>query len=200
MNQNNQQKKKNPWYPQDTILESLRGMGSSVGKTVTRDLGAKVANDTFASLLGASTYKNQTRSELHQNEAIPIPQEKSKNLPWNREIILPFAKQQDAIRVRQEIEVVRQELKALAQSIKALHQDIDNAVTTVPVNPGIYHKNFYERLRSILKMLREQVEDSRTWLQLSTSRKKKKHYWGMYKKHGTQFGLSSERTLATQTG
>jgi len=57
-----------------------------------------------------------------------------------------------------------------------------------------------ERISSILKLLREQVDDSRTWLSLHTNRKQKRGFWGMYKKHGTQFGLSNERTLATQAG
>ncbi|MEK7119300.1 MAG: DUF5660 family protein, partial [Patescibacteria group bacterium] len=69
-----------------------------------------------------------------------------------------------------------------------------------PVAPGVYHLNFFERLKSMLKILREQIEDSSSWLSLQNNRKKKKRYWGMYKKHGTSFGLSHERNLATQAG
>ena len=69
------------------------------------------------------------------------------------------------------------------------------------MDPGIYHVNFFERLRSILKVLREQIDDSRTWLALSAQRKQKKlGYWGMFKKHGTSFGLSNERSIATSAG
>jgi hypothetical protein len=45
------------------------------------------------------------------------------------------------------------------------------------------------------------IEDGRAWLETFAKRKKKKlGYWKMYKKHGTTFGLSHERTIATQTG
>jgi hypothetical protein len=69
-----------------------------------------------------------------------------------------------------------------------------------PVDPGIYHVTFLERLRSFIQLLREQVDDSRTWLTVSSKRQKKMAFWGLYKKHGTQFGLSSERTVSTQAG
>jgi len=53
----------------------------------------------------------------------------------------------------------------------------------------------------IVKNLRQKVEEGRTWLAAFSQRKiKKMGYWKMYKKHGTTFGLSHERTVATQTG
>jgi hypothetical protein len=70
----------------------------------------------------------------------------------------------------------------------------------MPVSPGIYHVNFFERLRSIIQLLRQQVEDSRTWLLMVTTKRTQKDYWCMYSKHGTTFGLSSERIIATAIG
>jgi hypothetical protein len=81
-----------------------------------------------------------------------------------------------------------------------LNTEVKKAITDVPVDAGVYHINFFERLRSMSVLLRQSVDDSRSWLSLSTSRKKQKGYWGKYKKHGTQFGLSADRTPATQTG
>ena len=108
--------------------------------------------------------------------------------------------EREQLHVREQLAAIRAELKALSETIKNFNQDVQKAINEIPARPGIYHLNFMERLRSVLKILREQIEDSRTWLSLSTGRKKKKQYWGLYKKHGTQFGLSSERTLATQAG
>jgi hypothetical protein len=73
-------------------------------------------------------------------------------------------------------------------------------VSEQPITPGIYHLNYYERLKNVIKAIRLNIEDSRTWLALSTGRKGRKKYWGMYKKHGTTFGLSHERSLATSSG
>ena len=70
-----------------------------------------------------------------------------------------------------------------------------------PAEVGTYHVNFYEWLLSVIKIAREKVEDSSVWLQaINTKKNKKMGYWGMFKKHGTTFGLSHERNVATQTG
>ncbi|OGG30239.1 hypothetical protein A2973_01055 [Candidatus Gottesmanbacteria bacterium RIFCSPLOWO2_01_FULL_49_10] len=102
--------------------------------------------------------------------------------------------------IKQKLEAVRLELRSLSTTIKKFHQEVIQAVEEIPVHPGIYHLNFLDRLQGIIRILRQQVEDGSNWLSLWTGRKQKKQYWGMYKKHGTKFGLSSERTLATQAG
>jgi hypothetical protein len=44
------------------------------------------------------------------------------------------------------------------------------------------------------------VEDSGAWLSAMSGKKGKKTYWSEFKKHGTSFGMSNERSVATQTG
>ncbi len=191
-------KKKNS-YTNDSIIESLRTLGSGVGKTVARDVLGKGGSDALKSLFGTLP----KTGEMKPNQELPLrprTYERPIRSPYRPEIDLTKLSDADSIRVKQQLESVRIELKALSSSIKNFNQDIQKAVNEIPVNPGVYHLNFMERLRSILKILREQIEDSRSWLILSTNRKKKRQYWGLYKKHGTQFGLSSERTLATQAG
>lgn len=189
-----QQPKKPQTTHQDSVLESLRTLGSGVGKTVAKDVAGGVASDVLASLLG------QNQGEVRPNRSIDFQKERS---AWGRRPEMrtqaPYVEQTE-LHLKEQIDSVRAELKALAASIKNLNTDIQRSITEVPVDPGVYHKNFFERLRSILMTLREQVDDSRTWLSLYNNRKQKRGYWGMYKKHGTQFGLSNERTLATQAG
>ncbi len=200
------QKQKPKVTVNDSIVESIRNVGTGVTSTVTHDVAGKVATDALAALLGQLPKKS---GELTENQAVafgPEPRlrthaEQRPAAPvWRTEVPRQRLIDAEMTRVREQLTAVRQELKALSESIKNFHQDIQKAINEVPVNPGIYHVNFLERLRSILKILREQIDDSRTWLTLSTNRKQKKQYWGMYKKHGTQFGLSSERTIATQAG
>lgn len=192
-----QQKKKQTTYTNDSILESLRDLSSGVGKSLVRDVAGKVGSSALNSLFGSTP----TIGEFQMNrqtdripERIPFPAMR------RPEIIRPPMVKMEEIGLKQKIEAVRSELKTLASSLKSLNSEMQKAVTETPVHPGIYHENFFERLRSILKVLREQIEDSRTWLATWNQRKQKKNYWGMFKKHGTQFGLSSERTLATQAG
>lgn len=186
-------------YSNDSILESLRSLGSGVGKTVAKDVTGKIATDALSSLFGAPI---KQQGELKPNAAVDVRPERAPFPGFRR----PEVRAREAFvapvepHLKEQIEAIRVELKALAASIKNLSTDIQKTVTELPVDPGVYHKNFFERIRSILQLLREQVDDSRTWLSLHNGRKQKRGFWGMYKKHGTQFGLSNERTLATQAG
>ncbi len=199
--------KKSAVYNNDSILEALRDLGGGVGRTVTRDVAGKVATDALTSLFGSVP----KQGELKPNQQLHMPDKQTKPEPARERFYPPFMQpearpaarpviHEDQEKLQKQIESVRQELKAIASSIQSLNTEIGKAVQAVPVNPGIYHANFFERLRSVLKVLREQIDDSRSWLTMHTSRKKKMGYWGMYKKHGTTFGLSNERSLATSAG
>lgn len=198
INQPQGTKKKPSVYGSDNVLESIRGIGTSVGKTIAKDVIAGAGNDVLQSIFGTMPKSG----ELKQNqpiefsklaEKIPVMQpqktESYRSLPSS-----------DAAEIKQKIESVRAELKALAQSIRGLRQEISKTVMEVPVDPGVYHVNFFDHLRSYLQMMKEQVDDSRTWLIASNNKKAKKGYWGQFKKHGTSFGLSNERNVATSAG
>ncbi|MBI5449553.1 hypothetical protein HY948_04545 [Candidatus Gottesmanbacteria bacterium] len=197
--QQSQQPKKQPiTRSNDSILEALRGIGGGVTKTVAKDVIARSATDALASLFG--TVPKQ--GEIKPNQSVDMLRRERAPLP---RFIRPEVKRQPYVRVEEtnlkpQIDAIRAELKLLASSLKSLNTEIQKAVTEVPVAPGVYHLNFFERLKSMLKILREQIEDSSSWLSLQNNRKQKKGYWGMYKKHGTSFGLSHERNLATQAG
>ena len=197
-------KQPSPKPANDSILESLRGLGTGVGKTVAKDVAGKVASDAFASLFG--TFPKQ--GELKPNQPVDIKHDRFQGRPERMpfpafrrpEVHRPPTVRVEEVNLKHQIESVRQELKALAASIKSLNADVQKAIIEPPVMPGIYHVNFFEQLKSFIRLLREQIDDSRTWLSLQNNRKKKQGYWGMFKKHGTSFGLSNERTLATQAG
>lgn len=191
--------KQQPKIANESILESLRSLGSGVGKTVAKDVTGKIASDALASLFGTPVKK---QGEISPNKPVQFQKERSPFPGFRRPEMTPRAPfvHQEEPHLKEQIEAIRGEIKALSASIKSLNTEIGKTVSEEPVNPGIYHKNFFERLRSMLVILREQVDDSRSWLALQNNKKKKMGYWGRYKKHGTQFGLSNERTLATQAG
>lgn len=183
----------------DSILESLRSLGTGVGKTVTKDVLGKGAGDALRSLFGSMPAAPQ--SELRPNQPVDFSRERYNPYIRRPEVApRPAPVKLEEVGIKEKIEAVRAELAALVKSVKQLHAEVTNAATETPVAPGVYHLNFFERLKGILKVLRQQVEDSRSWLTLWTGRKKKMGFWGLYKKHGTKFGLSSERTIATQAG
>ncbi len=196
--QSTKQPKRPAGYANDSILEALRDLGSGVGKTVARDVAGKVASDALSSLFG--TVPKQ--GEMHANESINFhpaeraPAQKAHHPETNHAARVT----EDQAKMKQQLEAVRAELKALSASMHSLNVEVQKAIAEVPVQPGIYHLNFFERLKNMLQILREQIDDSRSWMTMHSTRKQKKGYWGMYKKHGTSFGLSNERSLATQAG
>ena len=185
-------------YANDNVIESLRDLGTSVPKSLGRDVVGQIPFDVLSSLTGGMP----KTGEMQANEEVTIPAHEETQpqvVPRTEWRDRPTSALEDH-KMKQQIEAVRTELQALAQSLKNLHTEVEKAITETPVDPGIYHVNFFEKLRSFILSLKEQVDDSRTWLALSTNRKNKAAFWGMYKKHGTQFGLSSERTVSTQAG
>ena len=192
------QKKKPQIYRNDNVLESLRGVGSSVGKTIVKDVIAQSGADMLRSILGGTPQSG----ELKQNQTIEFaktPEVQPSVQPRKIESrqTRPSSDEQE---VKKKIEAIRGELKALSQSIRSLRQEISKTIMEVPVDPGIYHLNFFDHLRSYLTTMKQEIDDSRTWLMAFNTCKAKKGYWGQFKKHGTSFGMSSERSIATSAG
>lgn len=193
-------KKQQVSYKNDNFLEALTSVSGGVGATTASEL-SKISGDIVTSLTGG---KPAQSGELSPNQVIEFDSQST-------EVQQPIAQVRTEVhhrpnvteleqQTREQINAIRDELKALAASLKSLHQEVQTAINEEPVDPGIYHVNFYEQLKSFLKVLRQQLEDSRSWLATFNTRKKKMGYWGMYKKHGTNFGLSSERSIATAAG
>lgn len=194
-------KKKQNHYKNDNVLEALGSVPSSVGKSTVSEF-SKIGGDIVASLIGGMP----ASGELRPNQPIEFgdtkPEKQVAVHPVRVEAPIQPRPNMDAIEAetKRQLDAIRAELKALIVSLKNLHNEVATAVNQEVVHPGVYHLNFYEQLRTFIKVLREQVEDSRTWLASFSTRKKKMGYWGMFKKHGTTFGLSNERSLATSAG
>lgn len=187
-------------YKNDNVLEALGSIPSNIGSQTAQEV-SMIGSDILTSLLGGMPKSGN----LEPNQVIEFGPKKVESAP--KPVSIPRLEVQqkpDVTRLeaetRQQIDAIRKELKELSKSLKNLHQEIQSAINEEPVDPGIYHINFYEQLRSFISVLHQQIEDSRSWLSTFNSRKKKIGYWGMYKKHGTTFGLSSERSLATSAG
>lgn len=93
------------------------------------------------------------------------------------------------------------ELKRLIDSSTVVQAEFGAiAVSNAPAEVGKYHINFFEWMLITIQAARMKIEDSGAWLATMSGKKGKKDYWGMFKKHGTSFGMSNERGVATQTG
>lgn len=198
LSQQQSQKKKTAVYGNDNVLESLRGIGSSVGKTIVKDVITQSGSDMLRSIISGMPQSG----ELKQNQTIEFTRIPERIPEIQQRTVESFrtSVRSDEAEIKQKIESVRAELRALSQSIKNLRREITKTVMEAPVDPGIYHLNFFDHLRSYLQAMKQEVDDSKTWLMAFNNRKAKKGYWGMFKKHGTSFGMSNERSIATSAG
>ncbi len=208
----------NPFISPNPV-EAITDMSKSVVQT-TADATGVVINDMWDQLLGGGTYSEkapkQESGELKEGQELDLAslraqkRAEKKNfadidpgIDYKREILHKEKKvaSENAQIIQVQIEQILVELKKLiAQSSELEIQYRTIAVETVPVNAGEYHVTFFEWVLSVITAARMKVEDSANWLSLFTSKKHKRQYWSMFKKHGTTFGLSNERVVATQTG
>lgn len=103
--------------------------------------------------------------------------------------------------ISQQVENIRLEIRKLVKTSKIVEQTVKGAVAeNAPVKPGKYHVSFFEFVLNIIKDATRQLEDSVSFGAVFKNKKQQKQHWTQSKKLGTQFGLSGERTVATQTG
>lgn len=204
---NNKSGARNSRHPatSDGFLEALRDLGSGFVDSVAHDVVGGVAQQAYNQITGKNGGElkpNQTIDfqELRQREE----EQKSRNF---RQDFLDLRRQEKLIWSQQEqqtklqISAILQELKKLALATKNLAKEVDVAANQVPVEPGVYHINFFEKLRETIILFKKKIEESATWLSACNQRaKKRNYYWGQVRKSGTKFMLSHERYMATQTG
>lgn len=201
---NQPQKKQAPLKKVDNPVEAIKDLGSDIVQKTAKDLVGDVTAGVIKGLFGktGTLEPNQT---INLSEISPEPTKASVETyfkPFENplEKKATFISHQAELVIAQELEAVRAELKMLIVAAKELSKEADKAVSQRPVNPGIYHLNFFERLKIILKLARQQIEESKTWLSLMQSKKAQKGYWAMFKKHGTSFAMSDERAVASSMG
>lgn len=155
-------------------------------------------------LFNPDSFFAQTSGEIKPSKAIHPPV-KEKFARSNEILVFSRTVKEHEQKIYQETNMVLQRLKEqvtiLEKSNKGLVSEMAKVkVEQVPQKSGIYYIRFLEWLLTVVRQMRMKVEDGRAWLATFTQKKKKMGYWKMYKKHGTTFGLSQERSLASQTG
>lgn len=214
-------------FPSINPIETAKDFGSAVTdsfkKDVVQDIGKPMVDDFFAQLFGTETASDKLKSshksgELKPGQAMdlkgskgPKSTEKLKNLniapgiDYRSEIV--HGRERSSQREKQEItrmvEDIKVELEKLLAATKELQKEAaKEPLLAAPQNAGKYHANFFEWLLIMLRQARAKVEDGSAWMHAMNSKGQKKggSYWNMFKKHGTSFGMSNERNVATQTG
>ncbi len=198
-------KKATPQY--NNFLEAFKDIGTSTVKSFAKDVVGGTAKTAINSLTGVSNHDNQPQSQenLDFEEMLRIrenqvrKQERTRFDVIKREETVIFSRQQQEVKLQ--IESIQTQIQALGQEQVGLMKEINKAAFNAAVSPGIYHKNFFERLLGLVSLARKKISESRSWLSLHNQRLgKQKGYHANVKKSGTSYMLSGERTVATQTG
>lgn len=156
-------------------------------------------------LINPSNYLDQMFGGM-TSESYYSPQKAERKSSKQEFLVFSHTKTEEDKTIQQESAVLIQELKQqitqLEKAEKGFSREISKIkVAQLPKEGGVYYLRFFEWLITMVKQLRLKIEDGQVWLKAFQQQKKKKiGYWQKYKKHGTTFGLSHERSLATQTG
>lgn len=195
--------------------EAIQSLTNGLADSIKNDVVKGSMNDAWTQFSGNYEKPSQSHpdsGELTEGEELDLeslnkPVEKlsqyiEPGIDYKREILHTEKKiaQENSAEIKSNIEEIKVELKQLINTIELQVEYGKIVVEQTTEKPGKYHENFFVWLLSFIKATRLKVQDSASWLAMFQSKKKQKGYWQMFKKHGTTFGLSNERVVATQTG
>lgn len=208
------------------VHETFREVGQDVVKSVA-SLPGQMLDDAWKQWFGSLSnevdegHKSFHKGDLKAGEPLVLnhgknksPEKAHKPESLKRVDIAPginyFAEtfksgehlsRRESSEIQYKVQEIMMELKRLVDTSTVLQAEFKEVtMSKAPATPGKYHLNFFDWVLTIIRAARMKVEDSGAWLASMKGKKGKNGYWNMFKKHGTSFGLSSERSTATQTG
>ncbi len=206
-----QSKKSKKPLTQANPLESLKDLGTGVAKSLKEDLIEKTPRDFMDQLFGPKPQKYS--GEILVGETLEIREvmtgeheEKQRlraQLTLERSIRLEeqshINKKTNELTIQ--LKAIQEEVLILAQNTQGLSKEIQIATMQAPIEPGIYHLVFFEKLLEFIKSFRKKIEEASVWLHSTNTRAAKKNVWGArYKKHGAKYLLSGEHYLSRSAG
>ncbi len=209
------QKQKKQNFIDHNPVEILKGLGSGVVDSVVDNFGKQSVNSLWEQLLGTQNPQEegyQTSGDLEEGKIIDFSKKKREKeslrnvepgIDYRREIIDVTRRvdRENTQVLNSKIAEILTELKKITAASAEIAIEFKEVTVEQRIeNPGEYHVTFFQWMLSLVKSARTKIEDSGAWLNVMKSKKGQKNYWSMFKKHGTTFGLSNERVVATQAG
>ena len=196
---------------QTNFLESLREIGDSTTDSIKNDLLAETSKDFARQMFGIQPPQHHTGEiepggSIEINDVFSGKAETEKQL--NKQISFERKLRQEEKELlekksndlRLELQAIIQEVTLLTQTTQEITEEVQIAAMQAPVEPGVYHVIFFQKLLEFLKSYRQKVEEAAIWLHTSNKRAQKKNYWAKYKKHGSKFLLSPDHYLTRSAG
>lgn len=194
---------------QANFLENLKDIGSSTVNTLKNDV---LRPSDFADQIFGQFPKRNYSGEIGKGESVEMQDifsgRQAENAKLKSQLTLERNLRQEeqarsqkrADELKLQLHALIQEVKKLANSSEDLAEEIQIAALQAPVEPGVYHLVFFEKLIEFIKDFRKKIEDASIWLHATNKRAQKKNYWAKYKKHGGKFLLSADHYLTRSAG
>ncbi len=193
------------------IIESLKDLGTDFGSQGS-DLLKSTSEDFFNELIGIKKEPVNKSGEITQGESMDMAavlsgkEEENKHLRAQISLERNLSNEQSRLaehsmqELRVQLQAIISEISKMAQSTATLATQTEIAMIEAPVNPGVYHVIFLEKILEFLQSFRKKIDQASVWLQSSNKRAAKKNYWSMYKKKGSSFLLSPDHYLQRSAG
>lgn len=197
----------------NSFVESMRDMGGSVMKSLKNDVVKGTAQNIFDQLLGSAknghvpTTPDQAinpdlEKYIAEREAQAAQEAKFQERAFQNhksnesKVLFSFADES----LKREINGVRQELQMLVASMDQVEKQVEMAMMDNIVDGGLYHLNYFQKLKTWIKFMRKSLQDGSAWLQMTSNRKSKGYFWGQEAKSGSKYSMSSERNVQMGAG
>ena len=194
-----------------SILESLKDIGSSSAKSLKKDVVGATSQEFINQLFGRK-YEKRRSGDISPGESLEFDEILSgrheETLKLRKQIALERRLSEEEKRrieeksneLKLQLNAIMQEMAVLSQSTQELAEETQIAAMQAPVEPGVYHLIFFEKLLEFIRSFRKKTEEAKIWLQASNNRAQKKNFWARYKKHGGKFLLSPDHYLTRSSG
>ena len=207
----NKNKKQKGLLNQANPLESLKDIGSGTIKSLKEDLLSQAPKDFIDQILGPRP--RNFSGEIIAGESLEVSEvlsgEHEEKLKLRHQLHLErtlrleeketIDKKTNELRIQ--LSSIQEEILELAQGTQDLAEETQIAAMQAPVEPGIYHILFFEKLLEFVKSFRKKIEEASVWLHATNKRAAKKNAWGAnYKKHGAKYLLSGEHYISRSAG
>jgi len=205
------QKNNKKYTRQVNVLESLKDIGSSTGNTIKKDVARGVSQEFINQLLG-KRYDKKYSGDIMAGEAVEMEEiysgRREETLKLKNQLALErklreeekLQTEKKSNDLRIQLHALMQEVANLAKSTQDLGEETKLASMQAPIEPGVYHLVFFEKLLEFIKSFRRKIDDAHVWLHTTNSRAEKKNYWARYKKHGGKFLLAADHYLTRSAG
>lgn len=206
-------KTKTPVQNRDNLLEGLRGIGSAGMNSFKKDVAQGIPEEFFRQMFGIEKLQPRASGDIMPGQSIELNRAIEEQKEENKVLRMKLAQEQRmrsedkslftqrTQELKMELHALAQETVKLAQSTQGLSKEVEVAAMQAPANPGVYHINFFEKLRNFIASFRKKIENASLWLQASNRRAaKRRTFWGQVGQSGSKRLLSPEDYLQRSAG